>query len=120
MRRVRRWLLQALRVAHRAEFLSINVREHPAEAEIKPGYVYVVVTDSGRPKWAYLRCPADAAEVIQLCLMRNHRPRWDLKKDFLGRPSVHPSVRQTDGSFAHFWVNKGRVRWCPDSGKRFS
>ncbi|MCG6864744.1 MAG: hypothetical protein LJE58_04885 [Thiogranum sp.] len=30
--------------------------------------------------------------------------------------SQRPSVRQLDGSHAHFWIRKGRIGWCADTG----
>ena len=38
--------------------------------------------------------------------------------DFLDRPTIHPSVRQLDGAYAHFWVKSGYVEWCADTGQR--
>ena len=95
------------------------VTDHPAPASLKPGCIYVVRVQ-GYQKWAYFRCPADQHEVIQLSLMSNRRPNWEIKLDWLGRPTLDPSVRQLDGSFAHFWVKNGRVEWCFDSGRRIT
>lgn len=98
--------------------LSVRIlSDHPAPEHIEPGCVYVVGA-GGYKKWAYFRCPADATEIIQLSLMQNRRPRWDVTIDFLNRPTINPSVRQLEGSHAHFWVKKGCVEWCKDSGRK--
>ena len=93
------------------------VDAHPDQDSMEPGVIYVV-GGRGYQKWAYFRCPAKRDEIVQLALMPKHRPRWEVKGDWLGRPSVHPSVRQLEGSYAHFWIRQGRIDWCPDSGVR--
>jgi len=110
------WLLVTLRLIPRPDFLVCTVTDHPDPAAIAKERVYVV-GGKGFSKWAYFRCPADAEEIIQLSLMPERRPRWRVSADFLGRPTIEPSVRQLDGSFAHFWIRKGRVDWCADSGR---
>lgn len=105
-----------LRIIPKPELLVCTVPDHPAPESIEPGVIYVV-GGRGYRKWACFRCPADTDEIVQLSLMPNRRPRWQVSVDLLGRPSLHPSVRQLDGSYAHFWVKRGRVVWCPDSGK---
>lgn len=95
-----------------AQFLT----DHPVPDAVQTGVVYII-QGSGYPKWAIFRCPKHEDEIIQLCLMENRRPRWTVKTDLFGRPTIHPSVRQLEGSFAHFWVKAGYVEWCPDSGR---
>ncbi len=72
----------------------------------------------------YDRPPAEstveAVEIIQLSLMQNRRPSWDVTIDSLDRPTVSPSVRQLEGSYAHFWIKKGSVEWCGDTGRKLS
>lgn len=72
----------------------------------------------GYEKWAVFRCPKHEDEIIQLSLMQNRRPRWSITLDFLDRPTIHPSVRQLDGAYAHFWVKSGAIDWCADTGRR--
>ncbi len=103
----------------RPDLIVKFVADHPAPASLEPGCIYVVAVQRYQ-KWAYFRCPADNNEIIQLSLMSNRRPNWEIKLDWLGRPTLDPSVRQLEGSFAHFWVKNGRVEWCLDTGRRFS
>ncbi len=111
-----RRLLIWLGVISKPDFLALLVTDHPLHDSIRPGYVYIV-GGNGYQKWAYLRCPSSTSnEVIQLSLMPNHRPRWQVKIDRLGRPSIYPSIRLTDDSYAHFWLKKGMIKWCADSG----
>lgn len=98
------------------DFVYKLVDEHPVDEEMDEKTIYVV-GGKGYQKWAYFRCPTDNTEIIQLSLMQKHRPRWSVRPDWLDRPTIHPSVRQTDGSFAHFWIKGGKVQICGDSGK---
>jgi hypothetical protein len=111
-----RKLLCTLRVIREPELLAQQVQQHPSSDDIRAGRVYVV-TSHGHPKWAYLRSPSDPDEVIQLSLMPNRRPSWKITIDVLERPTISPSVRQLAGSYAHFWVKKGAIEWCDDTGQ---
>jgi hypothetical protein len=110
-------LLVSLGLIPRPEFIAKMVSSHPAPEAIGEGCLYVV-GESGYKKWAYFRCPADPREIIQLSLMASRQPRWDVSIDLLYRPTLYPSVRQLDGTYAHFWVKKGSIEWCDDTGKQ--
>jgi hypothetical protein len=111
------WLLIWLRIVPKPDLLARIAAEHPEPGGIEPGLIYIV-GGAGYAKWAYFRCPSDHGEIIQLSLMAGRHPRWEIKIDWLGRPTIEPSVRQLDGSYAHFWVRKGRVDWCADTGRK--
>lgn len=110
------WLFVALRLIPRPDFVVERVTDHPDRDVMAADRIYVV-GGKGYSKWAYLRCPADTGEIIQLSLMPDRRPRWRIEEDIFGRATIEPSVRQLDGSFAHFWIRRGTVDWCPDSGR---
>ncbi len=112
-----RSLLVSLGFIPRPDLLVKVIPNHPVPESMEPGWIYVV-GENGYRKWAYFRCPADPKEIIQLSLMPNRRPRWDVAIDFLHLPTVHPSVRQLDGTHAHFWIKRGTVEWCEDSGRK--
>lgn len=116
LRSILLWLLVALGLTRKPDYTVIVAADHPDESTLKPGYIYVV-TSGGHLKWAYFLCPADPTEVIQLSLMTNRRPNWQLTSDWADRPTIHPSVWQTAGSYAHFWIRGGHVEWCADSGR---
>ena len=111
-----RLLLIWFRIIQKPDFITTRVSEHPIESEIKPGQMYVV---GGREyqKWAYFLCPSETGEIVKLSLQRNRRPHWQVTIDFLGRPTIHPSIRQLEGLYAHFWISRGAVHWCADTGK---
>lgn len=87
----------------------------PSREDIEPTDA-VVVGDRRQPKWATFACPCGCGETLLLSLSQNRRPRWSVTADWLGRPSISPSVRRPDGCRAHFWVRKGSIDWCKDSG----
>ena len=110
-------ILVALRLIPRPAFTARLVSDHPDPDTMADAQIYVV-GGRGYSKWAYFRCPADREEIVQLSLMRERRPRWTVAVDWLGRPTIHPSVRQLDGTYAHFWIKKGAIVWCGDSGRK--
>jgi hypothetical protein len=106
-----------LGLIRRPDFWMRVVADHPARALMQPGLIYIV-GGPGYRKWAYFLCPTGNGDLIQLSLQAKHRPRWEIRPDILGRPTVHPSVRQLEGSYAHFWIRNGNVFWCDDTGRK--
>lgn len=115
LKAVLRNIAVSIGVIRQPAFVVQFLMGHPVPNTIQSGVVYII-SDSGFLKWAIFRCPKHEDEIIQLCLMEKRRPRWAVKTDLLGRPTIHPSVRQLEGSFAHFWIKAGHVEWCTDSG----
>lgn len=111
-----RSVLVRLGIIAAPDYISRLVSDHPVSEDIEQGFIYVV-GGVGYQKWAYLRCPSGNGDIIQLSLMSSRRPHWRVTSDWLGRPTIDPSVRQLEGSYAHFWIRKGNVRWCIDSGR---
>ena len=118
------WLKKLLRdgaaaigIIRRAELVGVLVSDHPLPEAVEAAKIYIV-GGSSHQKWAVFRCPKHEEEIVQLSLMQNRRPRWTITMDFLDRPTIHPSVRQLDRAYAHFWVKSGCVDWCADTGRR--
>ncbi|MET0373794.1 MAG: DUF6527 family protein [Rhizorhabdus sp.] len=109
------WLLREAKSIVWPDLVFRSVEQQPAPQDLKVGVVYVV-QGGDTPKWALMRCPCGCGEKLQLSLSPTRRPRWAVQKDRLRRVSLHPSVRQTGGCFAHFWVHRGVIEWCGDSG----
>ena len=73
----------------------------------------LVLAREGDEDWCVgMRCPCGCGETIELLLIREAKPRWDLLIDRLGRPSLKPSVWRQHGCRSHFWLRRGRVEWC--------
>ena len=109
-------LLVRVGLLRRPDFMGRTVARHPTPEELLEREL-ILVRDGNRRKWACLRCPGGCGERIQLALSANRRPRWRVRLDWLGRPSVSPSVRQLNRCRCHFWINRGVVRWCADTGR---
>ncbi|WP_363320789.1 DUF6527 family protein [Acidiferrobacter sp.] len=73
----------------------------------------VVLARDGNEDWCVgLRCPCGCGETIELLLIREAAPRWDLNIDAKGLTSLKPSVWLKKGCRSHFWLIRGRVHWC--------
>lgn len=108
-------MLVRLGIAKRPELTATEQRVHPGNLDVGQ---LVVVRDGGIEKWTCFQCPGGCGENIMLSMSRKRRPRWNVHIDWLGRPSVQPSVRMLNDCRCHFWVRRGRVDWCRDSGLR--
>lgn len=72
----------------------------------------LVLLTEGDEVWsAALNCPCGCGERIELMLINEARPRWSLRIDRQGRPTLHPSVWRRDGCRSHFFVRAGKVTW---------
>jgi len=73
----------------------------------------VVLARDGNEDWCVgMRCPCGCGETIELLLIHEVAPRWDLNIDAKGLPSLKPSVWMKKGCRSHFWLIQGRVHWC--------
>src|SRR5258708_1843595 len=97
-----------LRLLRRPQFLSKVVSECPSSEEITRGLVFVEKR-GGYSKWAHLVCPR-CGDHVQLPLAGQER--WSVKVDFLGRPTIQPSIWEESSCGAHFFVRKGELLWC--------
>jgi len=105
-----------LHLLPRPEYLSRIVREHPNPDKIVNGMI-LIVKDGQIEKWACFHCPCGCGQRIQLSLTQSRRPRWVVLTDWLSRPTVNPSIRQLSGCKSHFWIKRGQIEWCKDTGK---
>lgn len=74
----------------------------------------VRLVDDGEDWSVGMLCPCGCGETIEIMLLPCVSPRWDLKVDAQGRPTLYPSVWRSVGCKSHFWVKRGRVVWVPD------
>ncbi|MEE4540163.1 MAG: DUF6527 family protein [Erythrobacter sp.] len=111
--------LTMLRFIPRPELVGEVMDCHPSPDVLRRGTL-VIVKDGKLEKWACLRCPGNCGEKLMLSLNPARRPRWAVKLDWLGRPSITPSVHQLNACRCHFWITRGTVHWCEDSGNPLS
>lgn len=102
-RKLLEWLLPARRVQY------VQGVTLPAAM---PRRALVVVEDDGEQLTAGMRCPCGCNSIIELLLIREIRPSWELSIDLRGRPSLSPSIWRQVGCRAHFWLRDGKVIWC--------
>ena len=73
----------------------------------------VVLARDGEEDWCVgMRCPCGCGHTIELLLIREAAPRWNLSTDAHGLPTLKPSVWRQTGCRSHFWVRSGRIDWC--------
>lgn len=111
-----RKILAGCGLISRPDLVGIVVEDFPAPEQLAEGLLHVV-QDGDRRKWACMPCPCRCGRPLQLSLNPSRRPRWTVELDWLKRPTLNPSIRETSGCKAHFWVCKGRVEWCSDTGR---
>nr|WP_232252247.1 DUF6527 family protein [Pseudomonas frederiksbergensis] len=58
-----------------------------------------------------MKCPCGCGRTIELLVIQEAKPRWDVEVDADGFPSLTPSVWLTNGCKSHFWLKRGRVTW---------
>jgi|ERR1039457_93673 ribosomal protein S27AE len=96
---------------HRPQYLAIVVSESPSEDELRPNLLLYEMRD-GYLKWSHLICPK-CGEHIQLPMAG--KERWSLKIDFLRRPTLAPSIWETQSCGAHFFIQQGDILWCHEN-----
>ena len=111
-----RVVLEGIGWLPRSHLIASVQDAHPDPERLTSGRL-VIVRSSGLDKWGCFRCPGGCGEKLQLSLSQQRRPRWSIAIDRFGRPCVSPSIRQTNACRCHFWIKKGRVEWCRDSGQ---
>jgi hypothetical protein len=73
----------------------------------------LVVARDGDEDWAVgLRCPCGCGQRLEMMLLKEVKPRWDVSVNPHGHVSLHPSVWLREGCRSHFWVRSGKIVWC--------
>lgn len=73
----------------------------------------LVLAREGEEDWCVgMRCPCGCGQGIELLLVKEAKPRWDISVDPSELPSLKPSVWLQTGCKSHFWLRRGRVEWC--------
>src|ERR1700677_3223757 len=95
-----RWLrnVQA-RVAPRRRLQIVEGDSLPAHLPRRD----LVLARDGDEDWCVgMRCPCGCGSVIELLVIPEAKPRWNLNVDAKGRPSLSPSVWVQRGCRSHF------------------
>jgi hypothetical protein len=91
---------------------AIRVIESDSLPARMPRRDLVLAREDGEDWCVGMRCPCGCGQVIELLVLAQAKPRWDVAIDVTGRPSLSPSVWLQKGCRSHFWIRHGRVHWC--------
>ena len=90
-------------------YISVRVEDLPDKMQRSRVYV----AGEGEHVWAAaMLCPCGCDDRIELNLLPQVRPRWEIQEHDDGTVSLHPSVWRQKGCKSHFVLNHGRIRWC--------
>lgn len=87
--------------------------EHVEDLPDRPKASTLYIAGEGANAWAAaMLCPCGCGEVIRLNLLREVRPRWDVREHADGAVSLEPSVWRQKGCKSHFILRRGMIIWC--------
>ena len=72
----------------------------------------VLAREDGEDWCIGMTCPCGCGRPIELLVINEAKPRWDVSVDAQGFPNLSPSVWVKTGCRSHFWIRGGRVHWC--------
>ena len=59
-----------------------------------------------------LKCPCGCGYTIELPIIKEAKPRWDININSQNQISLFPSVFLKKGCKSHFWIKNGKITWC--------
>jgi hypothetical protein len=57
-------------------------------------------------------CPCGCGDLIQLNLLPQVRPCWQVEAHKDGTVTIAPSIWRQQGCRSHFFVRNGHIQWC--------
>jgi hypothetical protein len=105
MRRGRMWWRRFVR----AERCIIEGDTLPAKLPFRN---LMLARENGEDWCVGLRCPCGCGQRLEMILLKEVKPRWDVMLDRRGRVTLHPSVWLRNGCRSHFWIHAGKIVWC--------
>lgn len=79
--------------------------------EPKPFILYLQGKSS--QEWlAGLLCPCGCEDMIEIVLLKDQHPRWEITKHSSQNISIHPSIKKTVGCKSHFYLKNSKIIWC--------
>jgi len=89
---------------------SVQYIEDPIDNP-KKKILYIVGTVND-PWQAELLCPCGCKDKIVLPVNNSTKPHWSLNITIKKTPSLSPSIWRTKGCKSHFFLKKGKIKWC--------
>lgn len=71
-----------------------------------------VAREDGELWVAGMICPCGCKARMELMLLKQAKPRWNLIVDDKNRPTLQPSVWRNKECKSHFWLSAGKIVWC--------
>lgn len=115
LKSIARQILSYIGLITEPEIILVHSMSQPPLHSLEQGKI-VLVGNKSNPKWAVLMCPGGCGLTMRLPLNKGVKPSWSVGLGWLGCPTAIPSVHQKNGCRAHFWIRKGKIHWCKDSG----
>jgi len=108
--RLPRWCREAwARLGPRRSLVVIEGDSLPKQL---PRRNLVLARDDGEDWCVGMHCPCGCGDTIELLVIKEAKPRWDIAVNAKGQPSLSPSVWRKTGCQSHFWLRRGRIEWC--------
>ena len=105
-RRIREWVEHWFVPPYRT-----MVVEESLPVQLLRSTVYIVRED-GFDEQIALLCPCGCGRILQMNLLPDERPCWQLMRNADGAVTLYPSVWRKKDCGSHFWLRNGRIRWC--------
>lgn len=77
-----------------------------------PLFDLVLARDEDEDWCVGFRCPCGCNQRVELLIIEEAKPRWDIEINQDLRPTLTPSVWLNKGCKSHFFVRSGRIEWC--------
>lgn len=103
------WFLKFLEWLLPARTLAVVPGDELPERLPRRGLV--LLRDSGEDWCVGMLCPCGCDQKVELPLIPEAKPRWKLRVEPDGSPTLTPSVWLRDGCRSHFFVRRGKVDW---------
>lgn len=95
-----RWLVRRIEITEQ-EFLPAKLPKRN-----------LVLVREAKEDWSVgFVCPCGCQRRIELLLIPEAKPHWQLAIDEKNRPTLWPSVWLEGGCRSHFWIRAGRIIW---------
>jgi len=73
----------------------------------------LVLAEEDGERWCVgVRCPCGCGHAIELLVIAEAKPRWDISVSADAYPTLRPSVWLRSGCKSHFHIRDGRILWC--------
>ena len=107
------WVERAARygILRRPRLLCVDVHEGPLHAELQSTFLYREIR-GGYAKWAHFLCPR-CGDHIQVPISKSPES-WRITVNWLRRPTLSPSIWETQSCGAHFFIRAGNLVWCKE------